>query len=212
LGEDTVQQLVLVLVPMVLSLTVHEFAHAAVARSLGDRTAERQGRLTLNPMSHIDPFGSLLLPALLVIGGGGFLFGWARPVPYDPGGFRAGVNPRLGIMATAAAGPASNLVLAVLAAMVLGLTGGVSAEAPLSILLAQMVWLNVILALFNLIPVPPLDGSKVLQMAFPRPVGRLFARIQRNPMIGMLVFLGVVLLAGRLVGPPSVMLVQALIP
>lgn len=210
--SDAIKNLVLVLVPMILSLSVHEYAHALVARRLGDRTAERAGRLTLNPMAHVDPFGSLLLPALLVLSGGGFLFGWARPVPFDPKGFREGVSPRMGIMATAAAGPASNLLMAVCSALVLNVVmGGVSAAEPVTVLLAQMVFINVILALFNMIPVPPLDGSKVLHMLFPGPVGRLYGNLQRNPLMGTAVFLGVILLAGRIVGPPSQMLVQALL-
>ncbi|GMV43592.1 MAG: site-2 protease family protein [Myxococcales bacterium] len=209
---NPVQDLVLVLVPMILSLTVHEFAHAATARALGDRTAESQGRLTLNPVSHIDPFGTLLLPAILVLSGSGFFFGWARPVPYDPRGFRASVGARLGTLLTAAAGPASNLVLAVLAALVLNIAlGGVASTSPAAGLLVRMVFINVILALFNLIPMPPLDGSKVLHSLFPGPVGRVYARLQQNPLVGMGVFLMVVLLAGRIIGPPTMMLVRALI-
>lgn len=211
MSSNPVQELVLVLVPMILSLTVHEFAHAATARALGDTTAERQGRLTLNPISHIDPFGTLLLPALLVLGGGGFFFGWARPVPYDPAGFRR-VGPRLGTLLTAAAGPASNMLLAVIAAAVLRValdpTGN---NSPVVDLLLRMVVINVILALFNMIPMPPLDGSKVLLMTFPRPVGRFYARLQQNPLIGMGVFLAVVLLAGRVIGPPTMAIVRALI-
>lgn len=209
--SNPVQELVLVLVPMILSLTVHEFAHAAAARALGDRTAERQGRLTLNPISHIDPFGTLLLPALLVLGGGGFFFGWARPVPYDPGGFRR-VSARLGTLLTAAAGPASNLLLAMVAAALLhAVVAPGSEQTPVVDLLLRMVVINVILALFNMIPMPPLDGSKVLLMTFPRPVGRLYARLQQNPLVGMGVFLAVVLLAGRVIGPPSMAIVRALI-
>lgn len=209
---NPVKDLILVLVPMILSLSVHEFAHAATARALGDRTAERAGRLTLNPISHIDPFGTLILPAILVLGGGGFFFGWARPVPYDPREFRDTVSPRLGTLLTAAAGPVSNLVLAGASALLLNVAfGGIGSTAPVAGLLVRMVVINVILALFNLIPMPPLDGSKVLISLFPRPVGRIYARLQQNRLIGMGVFLAVVLLAGRAIGPPTMVLVRALI-
>jgi len=155
------------LIPMLLSLTVHEWAHAWSAYRLGDDTAKMQGRLTLNPIAHIDPIGTLILPLLMIP------FGWAKPVPVNPTRFRRGVKMSRGMMVTAAAGPLANLVLAVLSAVALGLMGrfgGSSAAAGgmgLSGLLFMMVVINVSLAIFNLIPIPPLDGSRVLEGLLP---------------------------------------------
>jgi Zn-dependent protease len=148
----------LMLIPLVLSLTVHEFAHAWSARLLGDDTAERMGRFTLNPLVHIDLFGTLLLPLL------GIPFGWAKPVPVDPSRFRRDVSMRTGWMLTAAAGPLSNIVLAALSALAFALTfrfapGFLPANPGFEFFLKIMVVANVGLALFNLLPVPPLDGS-----------------------------------------------------
>jgi Zn-dependent protease len=151
---------VLNLVPMILSLSVHEWAHAASAYKLGDDTAARQGRLTLNPLSHIDLIGTLLLPLL------GVPFGWAKPVPVNPANFKRSVSMRTGMALTAAAGPASNFALAVLCALGLGLwlrsnpTAAVAGGAVTTLLFFSLK-LNVSLGLFNLLPVPPLDGSRI---------------------------------------------------
>lgn len=160
------------LIPLLLSLTVHEWAHAWSAWLLGDQMAEREGRLTLNPLAHIDPVGSLLLPVL------GVPFGWAKPVPVNPGGFRPGVSLRTGVLITAAAGPISNICIALVCAMLLavgvawGGTAGVVPDAILD-LLETFIYLNVILAVFNALPLPPLDGSRVVDCLVPdslRPV------------------------------------------
>lgn len=162
---------VMMLIPMVLSLSVHEWAHAWSASKLGDDTAERQGRLTLNPIAHIDPIGTLLLPLL------GIPFGWAKPVPVNPTRFRRTVSMRTGMAITAAAGPISNFILAALCVVCLGLWYRVypaDAFVPnaANILLRSGAMLNLSLGLFNLFPVPPLDGSRVaarfLSDRFPR--------------------------------------------
>ncbi len=167
-----------ILIPLVLSLSVHEYAHAWSAARLGDDTAARAGRLTLNPLAHIDPIGTVLLPLL------GIPFGWARPVPIDPTRFRRSVPMRTGMMLTASAGPLSNVLLAVLCTVAYGLALRFAPRAAMpgsgtQELLLIMVRLNVALALFNMIPIPPLDGSRVVDGLMPlrlRPAWEGFAR------------------------------------
>ena len=147
---------VIFIVLLIMSVILHEVSHGLVARRLGDRTAEMAGRLTLNPIPHIDPFGSVLLPAMLAISGAP-VFGWARPVPVNPRSFN---HPTEGMALTALAGPVSNLTLALIAGRVLlPATSGI---------VADLVWafgvINVVLAVFNLLPIPPLDGSRMLPL------------------------------------------------
>jgi Zn-dependent protease len=161
-------QRVMTLIPLLLSLTVHEWAHAWSAYRLGDDTAAMQGRLTLNPIPHIDPVGTLILPLL------GIPFGWAKPVPINPTRFRRGVNMSTGTMITAAAGPLSNVVLAMLSAVALGLIARFSPEMMtggrmgVAGLLGSLIVINVTLAIFNMIPIPPLDGSRVVDGLIPQ--------------------------------------------
>ena len=155
-----------ILIPLVLSLTVHEYAHAWSAARLGDDTASRAGRLTLNPLAHIDPIGTILLPLL------GIPFGWAKPVPINPARFRRSVRMSTGTMLTAAAGPLSNVVLAVLCTVGYGLLLRFAPDAAMPgsgarELLLIMIQLNVALAVFNMIPIPPLDGSRVVEGLMP---------------------------------------------
>lgn len=165
-------------VPVMLSLSVHEWAHAASAYKLGDDTAARLGRMTLNPISHVDPLGTLLLPALQVLSTGTVLFAWAKPVPVNPARFSRRVSMSKGTVLVSAAGPVSNLVLAFGAAISLGLIFrfGWGGEA-VTHFLGSMFLLNVGLAVFNLLPVPPLDGSKVLHGLLPAPVAEAYERI-----------------------------------
>jgi Zn-dependent protease len=161
---------VLVLVPMLLSLTVHEYAHAWSASKLGDNTAERLGRLTLNPLAHADPVGTFLLPMISVVAGGAGasvpFFGWAKPVPFDPARFSRRVSMRFGTVLVAAAGPLSNLLLALLCGGLLSLAAHTglqqSVPEPLLTLATIMMITNISLCVFNLIPIYPLDGQKVL--------------------------------------------------
>jgi Zn-dependent protease len=151
-------------IPLVLSLTVHEWAHAASAKALGDDTAERLGRLSLNPLHHIDPIGTLILPLL------GVPLGWAKPVPLNPLRFRADVGMATGLLLTAAAGPASNLLLALLTAGLVGLTAHLAPgllPGALTPVVSTFVVLNVLLAFFNLLPIPPLDGSRIVESLIP---------------------------------------------
>lgn len=166
------------LIPVLLSLSVHEWAHAASAYKLGDDTAARLGRMTLNPISHIDPIGTLLLPALQLISTQAIYFAWAKPVPVNPARFSRRVSMSTGNVLVSAAGPASNIVLALLSAVLLGLSFrfGWGGGAALEFLQAMLV-INVVLAIFNLLPVPPLDGSKVLHGLLPRKAAEAYEQI-----------------------------------
>lgn len=154
------------IVPLVLSLTVHEWAHAYSAYRLGDDTAKKQGRLTLDPLMHIDPIGTLLLPLM------GIPFGWAKPVPVNPLRFRRGVSVRGGMVLTSAAGPGSNVVLAFLIAILFGLLlrfapSWVPDRGAVSHLLNSIIGLNIALAVFNVLPIPPLDGGRIVDGLIP---------------------------------------------
>lgn len=199
-GDTWLASRVLVLVPVVLSLSVHEFAHAWCAFRLGDDTAARQGRLTLNPLEHLDPVG-LLLPLL------GVPFGWAKPVPVDPSRMRAG-SLETGIVLTAAAGPISNLLLAIGATLAMGGWARLDPGAPLAAgplwqLLEWLVRVNLVLAVFNLIPVPPLDGSRIVDGLCPawlRPQWQAFASVGPFALVALL-FVPVLLGASPIGGP-----------
>lgn len=179
-------------VPTIFSIVAHEVMHGEVARHLGDDTAERAGRLTLNPISHVDPFGTIILPALLLF----FhlpVFGWAKPVPVD---FRRLRNGRTGMVMVAAAGPLTNLTLAVLSAMLARkLPQVVDPQAwravviPLIYMLRASVIINVVLAIFNLLPVLPLDGGRVLAGLLPLPIAIKFARLEPYGMLILFVLL-----------------------
>ena len=162
----------LMAIVLLFSVIVHEVAHGYVALLNGDATAKMLGRITLNPAPHIDPIGTIILPLLLLITHAGILFGWAKPVPVNPLNYR---NYRWGEFAVSAAGPVSNLALAALFAILLRL--GISNPG-----LVQMAYFGVsiiiFLALFNLIPIPPLDGSQILALVLPRELARLYAYLQ----------------------------------
>lgn len=176
-GDDWLLQRLLLLIPLVLSLSIHEWAHAWSAYQLGDDTAARNDRLTLNPLEHMDPVGTLLLPLL------GIPFGWAKPVPINPARFRRGLSMNTGLVLTAAAGPLANVVLALASAAALGIlvSLGIGPEAGGAApwrLLQVLVTLNLLLAFFNLLPIPPLDGSRIVDGLLPnrlRPAWDSFA-------------------------------------
>lgn len=212
---DTIRDIVLVLVPMVLSLSVHEAAHAAAAYWLGDDTAKQMGRLTLNPAAHVDPIGTLALPIMIVVFQGAGLgvpfFGWAKPVPFNPARFRRSVTLRTGTMIVAAAGPISNIILAVLSAAGLSLILHLQLDVSeaVSQLFLKMLLVNISLALFNMIPVHPLDGEKVLAGLLPPAASISFERF--NARYGSMLLIGVIMLGGKLISVPFVLLFTALV-
>lgn len=190
---DLLQRFML-LIPLVLSLTVHEWAHAYSAFRLGDDTAARLGRLTLNPIPHIDPIGTILLPML------GVPFGWAKPVPVNPARFDPKVHMSTGMMITAAAGPFSNVVLAIACVLVFGALlrlapEFVGSEQSVSKLLMYGFQINIALAVFNMLPVPPLDGSRVADGLMPR---RLRPAWEKFASFGPLALLAVLFLPSML--------------
>jgi Zn-dependent protease len=184
--QDTLIERIMSLVPLVLSLTVHEWAHAYSAFLLGDDTASRQGRLTLNPLVHMDPIGTFIAPLM------GIPFGWAKPVEYDPLRFRRGVSMRAGIMIVKAAGPLANLVITLVCAVLYGLLlrsgrlhdGG----AGVSALLRTAIVMNIALCIFNFLPIPPLDGGGVVDGLIPyrfRPAWEQYTQRSAFLLIGL---------------------------
>ncbi len=179
------------ILPVLFAVTFHEAAHGFVANMLGDDTARRLGRVTFNPLKHVDPFGTVILPALLLLGSGGrFMFGFAKPVPVNFGRLN---RPRRDMVLVAAAGPGANLILALLSGIALT---SVTELPPAAVEwtaqnLVNSVWINLLLAVFNMLPVPPLDGGRVAVGLLPDALARPLARLER---VGILIILGVVFL------------------
>ena len=194
------------IVVLIIAFTIHELSHAVTADYLGDPTPRRMGRITLNPLKHLDPIGTLLL----IVAG----FGWAKPVMVNPMNMRG--NPRTSMAIVAAAGPVSNLLMAAIAAVffrlgVVSFTQTSSALSP-SLLLSEFIWINLILAFFNLIPIPPLDGSKILFAILP---GELVYRLRPLEQFGFIILMAVVFFVPAvlnvLVGLPASATLQLLI-
>ena len=173
-------------IPVLLAITMHEAAHGYVAWKLGDPTAMRAGRVTANPLKHIDPVGTLLLPGLLLLVRAPFLFGFAKPVPVDFSKLR---RPKRDMVLVAIAGPASNILLAILSALLIGLGSILPASAGLWLVtnLENSIIINLLLAVFNLIPLPPLDGGRVAVGLLPRSLGWRLAKLER---FGLFILLG----------------------
>ncbi|MEY3786081.1 MAG: hypothetical protein RIQ94_568 [Pseudomonadota bacterium] len=186
-----IQRIVVWILPVVFAITVHEVAHGWVAKKYGDNTALRLGRLTLNPVKHIDLFGTIILPGLLLMTGTGFIFGWAKPVPVDPRNFK---KPLQDMAVVALAGPVSNLLMAVFWALIarIGVTIGAGNEAiahPLIYTGVAGISINLVLALINLLPIPPLDGSRILTGILPSYWAWQYNRLERYGFIILLALL-----------------------
>jgi Zn-dependent protease len=173
------------LLPVLVAVTFHEAAHGYVARFLGDETAARLGRVSLNPLRHIDPFGTVILPALLLFARSPFLFGYAKPVPVN---FRALRSPRSGMVLVAAAGPAMNIGLAIIAALGFHLLVYLPATMAqwVALNLKNAILINVILAVFNLFPLPPLDGGRIAVGILPNVLARPLARLEPYGMVNLI--------------------------
>jgi Zn-dependent protease len=168
------------LIALIFSIIIHEVSHGFAAEMLGDPTARLQGRLTLNPIPHIDPIGSILVPAILVFANAGFLFGWAKPVPYNPYNLR---NQKWGEAIVAAAGPGVNFLLALVFGLIVRFGAGTLSDTFVA-LAGIVVLVNVMLAFFNLLPIPPLDGSKILRSVLPLRANLAYQRFEALLMSG----------------------------
>lgn len=183
--DSIIHSIVVWFIPAVLAITLHEAAHALVARWLGDDTASRLGRVTLNPIRHIDPIGTILLPGMMILAGSPFLFGYAKPVPVNFG--RLG-QPKRDMILVAAAGPGINLALALIFAFAFHIVPLVPGEAAfwLRDFLQNAILVNIVLAVFNMFPIPPLDGGRILTGLLPMPLAIRFARLERFGMVLLL--------------------------
>lgn len=217
---ESIQSILVWALPVLTAVILHEIAHGYVALRLGDPTAASMGRLTLNPLRHVDPVGTVLLPLMLVLTHAGFVFGWARPVPVNFGRLR---NPKRDMVLVAAAGPATNLVLAALSALVYRFLAGLELDpgaaftgvaiavlTPVALMAQASVLINAGLAVFNMIPIPPLDGGRVVTGLLPRPQAIAFAQLERYGLLIVMALLFTNTL-DRIIGPVLHVMVRALL-
>ena len=202
-------------VVLLFSLSFHESAHAWAALQMGDDTAAREGRISLNPLVHIDPIGTVLLPLIMFVSSGSPLFGWAKPTPYNPANFRRDRTIASGHVMVAAAGPVSNLILAVLFTAALFLVWRIaeihSPTHPAVKIPLAGVHINVLLAVFNLVPLPPLDGSKVAAWGLPRSLADAYVRVMEPYGTWILLILFATGMLNVLVGPLTFLLTRLLL-
>jgi Zn-dependent protease len=210
--EETIRQIAVWAIPILTAIVFHEVAHGWVANKLGDSTALRMGRLTLNPIAHVDLYGTILIPLFLVIVNSPFVFGYAKPVPVNFFNLR---NPKRDMIWVALAGPVTNLLLALIAVLFLRFSvpavaaavGGsesshwVNLFEPVALMARNAVLINIVLAVFNAFPVPPLDGGRVMVGLLPEPQSSQFARIERFGFLIVLLLLMTHTL-DRVIGPP----------
>lgn len=187
-----IRQIAIVAIPILLAVMLHEIAHGYIANKLGDPTAKMLGRLTLNPIAHIDLFGTIIMPIMLYIfTNGQFMFGYAKPVPINPDNFK---NPKRDMALSAAGGPITNILIAFISAAILKyiiipfsaimpLDVGKKILTPIAMMLESSIFINIILASFNLIPVPPLDGGRVLAGLLPQRYSEMLSKIEPYGMI-----------------------------
>lgn len=174
-----IQRIVVWILPVVFAITVHEVAHGWVAKKYGDNTASMMGRLTLNPIKHVDMLGTIIIPGLLLISMTGFIFGWAKPVPVDPRYFK---NPKKAMAVVALAGPVSNILMALAWAFIARIGVSIDLEVislPLIYSGIAGITINLVLALINLIPIPPLDGSRIISGMLPNKIAWQYNKLER---------------------------------
>ena len=181
------QKIAIYALPVIFAITAHEAAHGYVAKYFGDLTAYQQGRITLNPLKHIDPFGTILLPAITIMLGG-ILFGWAKPVPVDFNRLR---NPKKDMLWVAAAGPASNFIMAIFWALIFKFSASTSdaVSVPLGLMAQAGMSINIVLMVLNLLPLPPLDGGRIAVSLLPMHLARPFSQIERYGFVILIVLL-----------------------
>jgi len=207
------------LIPLIIAIVFHEVSHGWVANMLGDPTARLRGRLTFNPVKHVDPFGTVLLPMVLAVTGAP-VFGWAKPVPVVSQRLR---NPRYHMILVALAGPGMNLLLALVASLLFAGLVAASAQGPVWAFVGQnllnFMVINVFLAIFNLIPIPPFDGGHVIEGLLPRRLAVHYAKLRRYGFLLLIVLLLVVPMLfpdadiiQRTIGPPVNWIIRALLP
>lgn len=205
-----VRVLSVALIPVLFGITVHEVAHGWMARRFGDRTAELLGRLTLNPLRHVDPVGTVVVPLVLLVLGG-FIFGWAKPVPVNPRSLR---NPKRNMIAVAAAGPAANFLMALAWVLVFRIAESLQLPGGASAFLMRMAGIgltfNALLLTFNLLPVPPLDGGRVLRGLVPETIGRRLDALEPWGLIIVFALLAAGVL-NRILGPILIVVEDAVL-
>ena len=171
---------------LIMSIVIHEVSHGFMAEYFGDNTARNAGRLTLNPINHLDFFGSIILPAVLVLSHSPFLFGWAKPVPYNPNNLS---NRKWGTIAVAGAGVLANFLIAIIFGIIIRFSQGLVLPASFYFITSAIVIVNLALGIFNLVPIPPLDGSKIVFSFLPESVSSVIFHYEQYSIILLLIFI-----------------------